>query len=157
GPLAAALDDVDGDTAMASAIARTRSAIHPELAATYANIIHAVAVEQGLVPKQPGDVPVPTGAAREQLLAKLPAAHADELLIGALLQTSADRFTVDRADIAEFAKLTAASPDPWFQLLGLSQQATLSFNAGDLVGAEAILLRGQARCREAHAPAYRCI
>lgn len=103
------------------------------------------------------------GAARAQLLTALRAAHADDLQIGVWMKLSADRRTVDRAEIAAFAKFTAASPDPWMQLLGLSQQAEVALGQGDRTGAEAILLRARQRCTEPgelselSAPAFRCI
>ncbi|HEX4419409.1 MAG TPA: CHAT domain-containing protein [Kofleriaceae bacterium] len=168
-PLAEALDTADHDTAMADALARAGKALHPALSRQYASMIRALAVEMQIIPNpgskpgpKPGpntgdDAAVPSGAARTQLLAALRAAHADDLLIGVLMKTSEDRRVVDRGEIAEFARLTAASPDPWMQLLGVQQQAEVLLQQDDLVGAEAVLLRGKQRCGEPGAPVFRCI
>ncbi|HET9620319.1 MAG TPA: CHAT domain-containing protein, partial [Kofleriaceae bacterium] len=116
-----------------------------------------LAVEAQIVPAAGDEPPVPTGAARARFLAALRAAHADDLLIGVLMKTGADRQTVDRGELAELVRLTAASPDPWMQLIGVQQQAEAARRDHDLVGAEAILLRGRQRCAQPGAPAYRCI
>jgi hypothetical protein len=121
---------------------RARSVARPALAATYAAIIA-------------GDPP--TGEARTRYLDALRAAGADELLIGALVRLAPDGRTVARAELPLFAKLAAASPDPWFRLLGLEQQAAVALAENDLVGAEAILLRARSQCKAPDAPAYRCI
>ena len=155
-PLAAAVDAADHDTAVGDAIGRAQHALHPALAAQYGEIIRALAVEMQITPKRGDEAPVPAGAARGKLLADLRAAHADDLLIGVMMKTSADRRVVDRGEIAEFAKLTAASPDPWMQLLGLQQQADVALAHDDMAGAEAILLRAKQRCTEPGAPAFRC-
>ena len=77
-------------------------------------------------------------------------------LIGVLMKTNDDRWTVNAKEIDEFARLTAGSPDPWMQLLGLEQQAQLALKQEDYTRAEAILLRAQQRCTP-QAPAFRCI
>ncbi|HEX5058219.1 MAG TPA: CHAT domain-containing protein [Kofleriaceae bacterium] len=156
-PLAKAIDEADRDTAMMDAIARAKTGLHPELSTAYAQIIRALAVEQQQLQNQADVPPVPRGATRAQLLANLRAARADDLLLGVLLKTSDDRVRVNASELAEFAKLAAASPDPWMQLLGLSQQAQAATGANDLMGAEAILVRGKERCKAPGAPAYRCI
>lgn len=151
-PLCEAVDAADRDTAMADALARAQAALHPALSKQYREMLRALAVE-----RQAGAAAGTAGAARTQFLATLRAAHADDLQIGALLKLSADRRTVDRADLAEFAKLTAASPDPWMQLLGLEQQAEVALAKDDRAGAEATLLRARQRCTEPGAPAFRCL
>ncbi|HEY0195748.1 MAG TPA: CHAT domain-containing protein, partial [Kofleriaceae bacterium] len=157
-PLGAAIDAADHDTAMADALARASRSLHPALSRQYADMIRALAVELQIVPAGPGGAPPPpAGAARAQLIAALRAAHADDLLIGVLMKLGADRSVVDQVDIAEFARLTAASPDPWMQLLGLQQQAQVLLKQDDLVGAEAILLRAKQRCAAPGAPAFRCV
>jgi cellulose synthase operon protein C len=155
-PLGAAVDTADHDTAMADAIARAQRQLHPALSGRYREMIRALAVEMQITPKVGDEAPVPAGPARAQLLASLRAAHADDLLIGVLMKLSEDRRVVDRGEIAEFARLTAASPDPWMQVLGLQQQAEVALKQDDMTGAEAILLRAKQRCTEPGAPAFRC-
>jgi cellulose synthase operon protein C len=156
-PLAEAIDTADRDTAITDALARARAALHPELSSRYAALVRALAVEGQIAPAAGDEAPVPAGAARTQLLAALRAAHADDLLIGALMKLAGDRRVVDRGELAEFARLTAASPDPWIQLLGLQHQATVALAQGDLAGAEPILVRGRQRCTAPGAPAFRCL
>jgi CHAT domain-containing protein/putative zinc finger protein len=156
-PLGNAIDAADHDTAMAEALARAARALHPALSAQYAEMIRALAVELQIAPAAGDEAPVPAGAARAHLLAALRADHADDLLLGVLMKTSEDRRVVDPADLAEFARLAAASPDPWMQLLGLQQQAEALLKQDDLVGAEPILLRAKQRCADPGAPAFRCV
>jgi hypothetical protein len=155
-PLADAIDGADQDTAMADAIARARANLHPELSRQYAEMIRSLAAEMQIIPRTGDERPVPAGAERAKLVAGLRAARADDLLIGVLMKTGDDRWTVNAKEIDEFARLTAASPDPWMQLLGLQQQAQLAQKQEDFTRAEAILLRAKQRCAAA-APAFRCI
>lgn len=155
-PLADAIDRADGDTAMKDALGRARASLHPELSRQYAEMIRSLAAEMQIIPRTGDELPVPSGAARDKLLAALRAAHADDLLIGVLMKTNDDRWTVNPKEIAEFTRLTAASPDPWMQLLGFQQEAQLALNRDDLTRAEAILLQAKQRCTPA-APAFRCI
>jgi hypothetical protein len=155
-PLAEAIDGADHDTAVADALARARTPLHPELSKQYGEMIRSLAVEMQITPKQGDELPVPAGTARRRFLAALRAAHADDLLIGVLMKTSKDRWIIDPAEISEFARLTAASPDPWMQILGYYERAQLALKQDDLVGAEAILLQAKQRCTPA-APPYRCI
>jgi hypothetical protein len=158
-PLADAVDGADGDTAVAAAIARARAQLHPALSARYAAMIRGLAIEGQLVAATPADPPLPAGAARAQLVADLRAAHADDLLLGVLMKLAGDRDTVDHAELPEFVRLAAASPDPWMQMLGFQQQAQDALRRDDLIGAESILLRARAQCARgpAAAPAFRCI
>lgn len=135
--LAALFEPLGADARATLARANPR----PALAGTYAAIIAG----------NP-----PTGAARDRYLATLRAAHADELLIGTLIKLSPDGHTVRRDELPELARLAAASPDPWFQLLGLEQEAAIALDS-DLVRAEELLLRARARCASPSAPAYRCL
>ncbi|MBX3159108.1 MAG: CHAT domain-containing protein [Deltaproteobacteria bacterium] len=135
--LAPLFDALGADARATLARAKPR----PALAATYAAIIAGAP---------------PVGAARERHLVELRAARADELLIGALIKLSPDGHTVQREQLPELARLAAASPDPWFQLLGLEQEAAILLST-DLSRAEEILLRARARCGEASAPTYRCL
>jgi cellulose synthase operon protein C len=155
-PLADAIDAADHDTALHDAIARASAALHPELAKRYGELIAALSVQSRLTQPTGHEVPLPTGAARTQLFDSLRAAHADDLLVGLLVKLSTDRATVDDRELAELVKLTAASPDPWMQLFGVQQQAQVALRRDDLIGAEAVLLRGRERCIQG-APALRCI
>lgn len=133
-PLAEAIDAVDHTTTAVGALARQPD---PKLAKGYAAIL--------------AGHPPP----REAYLASLRAAKANDLLIGALLKFG-DGYEVAAADLPEFARLTAASSDPWTQLLGIEQQARAALARGDLPAAEAFLLRAPAICA-AGAPNYRCM
>ncbi|HEX4449967.1 MAG TPA: CHAT domain-containing protein [Kofleriaceae bacterium] len=155
-PLANAIDASDHDTALHDAIARASAALHPELAKRYGELIATLSVESRLTQPTGHEIPLPIGTARMQLFESLRAAHADDLLIGLLVKLSTDRATVDDRDLAELVKLTAASPDPWMQMFGIQQQAQVALRGDDLIGAEAVLLRGRARCMQG-APALRCI
>jgi hypothetical protein len=155
-PLGDAIDGADHDTAMKDALARAAANLHPQLSKQYAEMIRSLAVEMQIIPKAGDEQPVPAGEPRARFLAALRAAHADDLLIGVLMKTNDDRWTVNPKDITEFARLTAASPDLWMQILGLQHQAQLAINQEDLTRAEAILLQAKQRCTPA-APAFRCI
>ncbi|HEY0484318.1 MAG TPA: CHAT domain-containing protein [Kofleriaceae bacterium] len=155
-PLADAIDGADHDTAMKDALARAGANLHPQLSKQYAEMIRSLAVEMQIIPRAGDEQPVPAGEPRTRFLAALRAAHADDLRIGVLMKTNDDRWTVNPKDIAEFARLTAASPDPWMQILGLQHQAQLAINQEDLTRAEAILLQAKQRCTPT-APAFRCI
>ena len=129
-------DAIDGGPA---ALARTQP--RGALSETYAKIVAGQTLEP---------------AARAKYLAALRAAHADDLLIGALIQTSPDRRVVAPADLPELAKLAAAAPDPWLNALGLEQQGRAALAARDLPAAEAALLRARALC-PSPTPAFRCV
>ncbi len=134
-PIAAAIDAADHTATAIAAV--DRGAPRAELAASY------LAILSGHAP------------ARAPYLAALRAAHADDLLIGALLALGDDG-AVKPAELAEFAKLTAASPDPWIQVLGLEQQANAQLVRGDRDGAEAMFMRARPACA-AGAPSFRCM
>lgn len=135
-PLAQAIDDADHTHDAVASVERAR----PDRAAgdTYAAILA----------RQPID--------RASYLAHLRAAHDGDRLIGALLKLGPDGRRVAPDELAEFSRLTAASPDPWEQLLGLEQRANGAADANDLPGEEAILLAGRAPC-DAGAPSFRCM
>ncbi|MEO8552237.1 MAG: hypothetical protein ABI678_19810, partial [Kofleriaceae bacterium] len=155
-PLVDAIDGADHDTAMHDAVARARANLHPELAKKYGEMLRALAVEGGYATPKPGDPVVPAGVERARFLAGLRAAHADDLLIGVLMKLSDDRSAANDSEIAELAKLAAASPDPWINVLGFQQQVQVALRHDDLIGAEAVLLRARQRCAEG-APAFRCV
>ena len=141
-PLAEAIDQAthSGDLVAAIERAKPRGA----LADTYAEIITKQAA---------GDwdhLP-----ARAPYLAALRAAHADDLLIGALIKLAPDG-TVAKSELGEFARLTAASPDPWMRLLGIQQRADVAIADGDLLGAITTLSEARATCA-GPSPNYRCI
>ncbi|HUJ58557.1 MAG TPA: CHAT domain-containing protein [Kofleriaceae bacterium] len=155
-PLADAIDAADGDTALADALDRAAAGLHPELATRYGELVRALSVEARLTAPTGDERPLPTGAARPALLGELRAAHADDLLLGVLMKLGDNRRTVNPDELAEFARLAQASPDPWMQMLGLQEQAQVALDRDDLIGAEAILLRARQRCAQG-APAFRCI
>jgi hypothetical protein len=93
---------------------------------------------------------------RASYLAHLRAAHDDDRLIGALVKLGTNGRRVQPDELAEFARLTAASSDPWEQLLGIEQRASAAADANDLPGEESILLAGRAPC-DAGAPSFRCM
>jgi cellulose synthase operon protein C len=145
-PLAEAVDAADRDTAMQSALTRAGAALRPALSRRYGEVARAFAAGDA------AQVPV---AAGRQLVADLRTARADDLRIGALIKLSEVR-TLDADDLQDLSHLTAASPDPWMQLLGLQHQAQLALAAGDLPGAEAVLTRAKQRCTAPDAPPRRC-
>jgi len=155
-PLGEAIDAADHDTAIADALVRARAALHPALSKQYGEMIRSLAVEMQVTPAHGNELPVPAGAVRQRFIAALRAAHADDLLIGVLMKTSPDRWTIDPKDADELARLTAASRDPWMQILGYYERAQLALKQDDLVRAEAILLQAKQRCTPS-APAFRCI
>lgn len=145
-PLAEAIDGVLGvrDVTAMAARASKIAAANPALPATYAELLAG----------KP-----PAGAARQKYLTALRAAGADDLLIAALVRLSSSGRVVDAADLPEFVKRTAASPDPWMKLYGLEQEAQAAVVADRLPEAEAILLRARERCLGGGVavPAFRCI
>lgn len=96
-------------------------------------------------------------AARAAFLQQLRALRADDLLIGALIHLSPNGYVVAEAELPELARLAAASPDPWFRVLGLEQKAQVAILANRLPEAEAVLLRARQRCQAGDVPAYRCL
>ncbi len=96
-------------------------------------------------------------AARAAFLQQLRAARADDLLIGALIHLSPSGYVVAEAELPELTRLAAASPDPWFRVLGLEQKAQVAILANRLPEAEAVLLRARQRCQAGDVPSYRCL
>lgn len=96
-------------------------------------------------------------AARATFLQQLRAARADDLLIGALIHLSPSGYVVAESELPELTRLAAASPDPWFRVLGLEQKAQVAILANRLPEAEAVLLRARQRCQAGDVPAYRCL
>ncbi len=133
-PLAEAIDAVDHTTTAVAALTRTPV---PQLANAYAALVA-------------GNPPP-----RDAYLAALRSANASDLLIGALLKFGTS-FDVHPADVPEFARLAAASSDPWIQMQGLEQQALAALTRGDLAAAETFALRAPAICA-AGAPNYSCL
>lgn len=96
-------------------------------------------------------------AARAAFLQQLRATRAEDLLIGALIHLSPSGYVVSESELPELARLTAASSDPWFRVLGLEQKAQVAILANRLPEAEAVLLRARQRCQAGDVPAYRCL
>lgn len=145
-PLVAAVEPATGGgpSPLTALVERARkvTARAPELAATYADIVAGRALSAG---------------ERAGYLARLRAARADDLLIGALIRLSPTGYVVAPAELPELTRLTSASSDPWFQLLGLEQRAYVALLGNQVAEAEAVLLRARQRCQAAAAPAYRCL
>ncbi len=155
-PLAKVIDEADHDTALTDALARAAANLHPELSQQYGEMVRALAVDQGYAKATGDEKPLPAGPARAKFLQALRAAHADDLLIGVLMKLGDDRINLNADEAAEFGKLTAASPDPWMQVLGPQLRAQLALSRDDLIGAEALLLQAKQLCMRG-APAFRCI
>ncbi len=148
-PLADALDENASGTAagdqrgvLARAVERAagaRFAVRGPLARTYAELAN-------------GQPP----AARGRYLAALRASRQHDILIGALIRLGPDGRTAAASDLPELARLAHASGDPWFELLAAEQEARVHAARGDLLDAEAVLLRAREQCRLAAIP-YRCV
>ncbi|HEY4242860.1 MAG TPA: CHAT domain-containing protein [Kofleriaceae bacterium] len=146
-PLAAAIDADAGAHDATAAIDRAAAHLHPKLAEQYAAAVAAIVARD--------EAKVPSGPARAQFFAALRAAHADDLLVGAFVRLAPDHRWVAPAELPEFAKLTAASADPWMRLLGLEQQVHAALERGDDGAADVLLLRAQGMC-DAGGPRLRC-
>jgi len=136
-PLAEAIDSVGGDHGTVDAVKTAKP--DSKAAAAYLSI---------LADAKPD---------RAKILGTLRAAHASDALAVALVKLSADGHYVDAADLAELTKLTQASTDPWIQLLGVEQRGYATLAAGDLPGAETILLPARVQCKAGAVPSYRCM
>jgi hypothetical protein len=95
-------------------------------------------------------------AARDRYLAALRAARQDDILLGALIRLGPDGRTAAASDLPELVRLARASGDPWFELLAAEQEARVQAERGDLLAAEAVLLRAREQCRTAGLP-FRCV
>jgi hypothetical protein len=131
-----------GQLAALAARARAVASRAPALAATYGEVVAGKPL---------------TAAQRQAFLARLRAARADDLLIGALIRLSPSGYVVAASELPELVKLTFSSPDPWFKVLGQEQRAHVAMLANRLPEAEAVLLRARQRCQAADVPAYRCL
>jgi hypothetical protein len=146
-PLARALDAQAGDDALARHVARVAAlpfARRAPLAARYAALLSSA--------------PADRAAEAATLLGPLRAAGpaAADLLLGALLFAGPGSARVAAGDLAEYARVAAATDDPWFLLLAEEQRAATALAAADVTGAEQILRAAAARCATPAAPAYRC-
>ncbi len=147
-PLADALDENAATTGgaqrgvLARAVERAagaRFATRAPLATTYAELMN-------------GTPP----AARARYLAALRAAGQNDILFGALIRLGPVRGTAAASDLPELARLARASGDHWFELLAAEQEARVLATRGDLLAAEAVLLRGRDQCRVSAIP-FRCV
>ncbi|MEO6774767.1 MAG: CHAT domain-containing protein, partial [Kofleriaceae bacterium] len=88
------------------------------------------------------------------LVRDLRAAHAGDILLGALLQASPTDH-VAPADLDELVKLADATGDPWFALFAAQQRGAVALERGATAGAEQVLQVAAARC-DREPMAYRC-
>ncbi|HET9990584.1 MAG TPA: CHAT domain-containing protein [Kofleriaceae bacterium] len=140
-PLATALDAAFGGDHLAKYAARIAAepfTLRAPLAARYAALVR-------------GELDANAGAA---LVRDLRAAHATDILIGALLQVSPTDH-VAPADLAELVKLAEATGDPWFALFAAQQKGAVALERGDLAGAAQVLQVAAEQCERAPMP-YRC-
>jgi hypothetical protein len=141
-PLAHALDEVQGGdalTAYVERIARADFAVRAPLARRYAEVVAGNPLDDA-------------GAAR--LRSALRAAHADDILLGAIFRLAPGRH-VDGSLIPELRRLADASADPWLHLFALERAADTLIQAGDHAAAEPIALAALTAC-EATRLDYRC-
>jgi len=140
-PLATALDAAFGGDHLAKYAARIVAepfTLRAPLAARYAALVR-------------GELDAPAAAA---LVRDLRAAHANDILLGALLQASPTDH-VAPADLAELVKLAEATGDPWFALFAAQQKGAVALERGDLADAEQVLHVAAEQCQRAPMP-YRC-
>jgi hypothetical protein len=132
-PLAATLDALAGDHALAdhlAQIARADFRIRGPLAARYARLVAGDATEDAT------------------LLADLRAARQDDILIGALMLFSPDGSSVPAAQLPELRRLTDATGQRWFQLLEIEQRARAALAADQPAAAELAILPALAACAD---------
>lgn len=138
-PLAAVLDADAGSDHLARYLARIAEADFARrapLAARYAAVVTAHLTGARLDP---------AGAAALQ--ADLRRARQDDILLGALIRTSADGMTVPAAQLPELRRLATATADPWFALVADEQQGKALIARGDHDAAERVLRQALAGCR----------
>ena len=149
-PLADALDDIAAGAAgndaprgvLARAIERAAGAsfaVRGPLARTFAELA------KGTRPARLG-----------RYLAALRSARQDDILFGTLMRLGPDGRSAAASDLPELTRLAHASGDPWFELLAADQTARAHAARGDLLTAEAVLLRAHEQCRLAAIP-LRCV
>jgi hypothetical protein len=133
-PLAAALDALAGGDHLARAVARVAAADFSRrapLAARYAEVVAGKRLD---------------AAEARALQAALRAGRHDDLLLGALIRTSADGHTVPAEQLPEFQRLAAATGDPWFAMLAAEQAAGALRARGEHVSAEVIARAALTAC-----------
>jgi hypothetical protein len=138
-PIAAALDAPSGATVLqdyARRVAALDFRVRAPLAAEYAALLRK--------PRSLGDK-------TDAFFDRLRAAHADDLLLGALIVTR-----LQDAHIDEYRRLALATHDPWFTAMAEQYQARAEQNRGELEAAERRLGRALIDCRRQHIE-YRCL
>ena len=131
-PLAAALAPAFGDNFMsvyAARIAAEPFTVRAPLAARYAALVR-------------GELDAKAGAT---LVNDLRAAHANDILLGALLQVSPTDH-VAPADLSELVTLAEADGDPWLALFAAQQKGAVALERGDIAGAERVLQAAADEC-----------
>ena len=139
-PLAAELDARDGGHVLDALLARTAArdvSRRAPLAATYARLVaNPAALDR---------------VAADAYLTSLRRAGEDDLLLGALLLLNRQQ-----AQSQEFARLAAATGDPWYRYFAADVEATRLMEHDRLVDAESLLVPALADCR-LHRLDYRCV
>lgn len=141
-PIARTLDAVYGDgslVAYVERIAHADFAVRAPLARRYASLVAGERLDE---------------PAARSFLAALRAAHAEDILLGALIRT-APRGQVAADAIPELRKLCEATGDPWFHLLGIERAMAVLLDRGDRAGAEAVALPALVTCETSKLD-YRC-
>jgi cellulose synthase operon protein C len=135
-PLAVALDPAFADHFMsvnAARLAAESFTVRAPLAARYAALVR-------------GELDAKAGAA---LVADLRAAHANDILLGALLQVSPTDH-VSPADLPELVSLAEQEGDPWLALLAAQQKGAVALERGDVAGAQRVLQDAADECDGKH-------
>ena len=140
-PLARSLDAVYGGDALAryvAATARADFAVRAPLARRYAASVA-------------GSLPEPDA---HRLPAELRAAHADDILIGALFR-AAVAGAAGAAELAELGRLADATGDPWLHLAAVERAVDALIARSEPAAAEALALPELAACATSRLD-YRC-
>jgi len=141
-PLAHTLDEAYGGTTLSAYVARIAGAdftARAPLARRYSAIVA-------------GDKLDP--AATRAFLAALRAAHADDILLGAIVRT-APRGEAPAELLSELRRLCEATGDPWFPLLAVEREVSARLARNDRAAAEALALPALATCETSRLD-YRC-
>ncbi|TMQ11819.1 MAG: hypothetical protein E6J91_22120 [Deltaproteobacteria bacterium] len=142
-PFAHTLDAVYGGDTLTSYVDRIKYAdftVRAPLARRYAPLVAGEQLDD---------------AAARDLIAALRAAHADDILLGAIVRT-APHGKVAAENVPELRKLCEATGDPWFHLLGVERAMAALLVRGDRSGAEAIALPALETCQTSRLD-YRCV
>lgn len=146
-PLARALDERSGGDVLARQVARVAArpfARRVQVATRYARLLR-------------GELP---GALHPVLLEELRAGgrETEDILLGAMPLVASPPRKIAARDLGAYARLAAATQDPWFALLAREQRASVAIDAGDFRAASRELEAVAASCASPSArtlPCYR--